>query len=152
MDYTDFVRALVAEPVDGGVTFTPRHKVFSLMGSVGQELLALGSSAEPVLILDEINRGDIANIFRELLYALEYRDEAVATPYTVDGHASITVPARPRTDRHHEHRRPVHRRHRLRPAAPVRLPRPTRFARPDRRLSRVPHGPGETGRAAPVSS
>lgn len=92
-DYTDFVRALVAEPVDGGVTFTPRHKIFSLMASVGQQLSTLGSSAEPVLILDEINRGDIANIFGELLYALEYRDEAVATPYTVDGHASITVPA-----------------------------------------------------------
>lgn len=84
-DYTDFVRVLVAEPVDGGVTFTPRHKIFSLMASVGQELLALGSNAEPVLILDEINRGDIANIFGELLYALEYRDEAVATPYTVEG-------------------------------------------------------------------
>lgn len=92
-DYTDFVRALVAEPVDGGVTFTPRHKIFSLMAAVGQELVAAGSAAEPVLILDEINRGDIANIFGELLYALEYRDEAVATPYTVDGHASITVPA-----------------------------------------------------------
>ncbi|WP_158068361.1 McrB family protein [Serinicoccus sp. CNJ-927] len=91
-DYTDFVRALVAEPVEGGVTFTPRHKIFSLMASVGQELATAGSNAEPVLILDEINRGDIANIFGELLYALEYRDEAVATPYTVDGHASITVP------------------------------------------------------------
>lgn len=91
-DYTDFVRALVAEPVDGGVTFTPRHKIFSLMAAVGQELATAGSGAEPVLILDEINRGDIANIFGELLYALEYRDEAVATPYTVDGHASITVP------------------------------------------------------------
>lgn len=92
-DYTDFVRALVAEPVDGGVTFTPRHKIFSLMAAVGHELHAIGSSVEPVLILDEINRGDIANIFGELLYALEYRDEAVATPYTIDGHASITVPA-----------------------------------------------------------
>ncbi|PRY57150.1 5-methylcytosine-specific restriction protein B [Knoellia remsis] len=92
-DYTDFVRALVAEPVDGGVAFTPRHKIFSLMAAVGQELDALDSNIEPVLILDEINRGDIANIFGELLYALEYRDEPVATPYTVDGHASITVPA-----------------------------------------------------------
>jgi len=92
-DYTDFVRALVAEPVDGGVTFTPRHKIFSLMASVGLELQSLGPDVEPVLILDEINRGDIANIFGELLYALEYRDEAVATPYTVDGQASIIVPA-----------------------------------------------------------
>lgn len=31
-----------------------------------------------VLLIDEINRGDPARIFGELLYALEYRDEAVA--------------------------------------------------------------------------
>jgi len=31
-----------------------------------------------VLVIDEINRGDPARIFGELLYALEYRDEAVA--------------------------------------------------------------------------
>ena len=43
-------------------------------------------------MLDEINRGDIPNIFGELLYALEYRGEAVATPYSVDGDASLTVP------------------------------------------------------------
>lgn len=92
-DYTDFVRALVAEPVDGGVTFTARHKTFSLMAAVGQELAEQGSDIDQVLILDEINRGDIANIFGELLYALEYRGEAVATPYSVDGQASITVPA-----------------------------------------------------------
>jgi 5-methylcytosine-specific restriction protein B len=40
--------------------------------------------AEPnqffVLIIDEINRGDPARIFGELLYALEYRDEAVMLP------------------------------------------------------------------------
>jgi 5-methylcytosine-specific restriction protein B len=33
-----------------------------------------------VLVIDEINRGDPARIFGELLYALEYRDEAVDLP------------------------------------------------------------------------
>ena len=91
-DYTDFVRALVAEPHANGVTFTPRHKIFSLVAAVGVELRRKNHPAELVLILDEINRGDIPNIFGELLYALEYRDEAVSTSYSIDGDASITVP------------------------------------------------------------
>ncbi len=91
-DYTDFVRALVAEPVAGGVTFNPRHKLFSLMVGIGNKLEEEGYDLELVLILDEMNRGNIPNIFGELLYGLEYRGEAVATPYAVEGDASITVP------------------------------------------------------------
>ncbi|MEX3648589.1 McrB family protein [Mycolicibacterium porcinum] len=91
-DYTDFVRALVAEPHANGVTFTPTHKLFSLLAGIGRAIQAQGTPVDLVLILDEINRGDIPNIFGELLYALEYRNEAVSTPYTIDGDASITVP------------------------------------------------------------
>lgn len=91
-DYTDFVRSLVAEPQANGVTFTPRHKVFSLIAGIGDRLRRQGSTTNVVLILDEINRGNIPNIFGELLYALEYRGEAVTTPYAVDGDPSITVP------------------------------------------------------------
>lgn len=91
-EYTDFVRALVAEPVAGGVTFTPRHRVLSFMSALGQELAARGSDTELILILDELNRGNIPAIFGELLYALEYRNEPVATPYSIDGSTSIAVP------------------------------------------------------------
>jgi hypothetical protein len=39
--------------------------------------------AEPhVLIVDEINRGNLPRIFGELLYLLEYRDQAVTLPYS----------------------------------------------------------------------
>jgi uncharacterized protein (DUF2461 family) len=39
--------------------------------------------AEPfVLLIDEINRGNLPRIFGELLYLLEYRDEAVDLPYS----------------------------------------------------------------------
>ena len=91
-DYSDFVRALVAQPHGAGVTFVPQHKIFSLVCAVGAELERRKFAIELVLILDEINRGDIPNIFGELLYALEYRGEAVATPHSVDGDASLTVP------------------------------------------------------------
>ena len=38
--------------------------------------------AEPhVLIVDEINRGNLPRIFGELLYLLEYREQAVVLPY-----------------------------------------------------------------------
>lgn len=91
-DYTDFVRALVAEPHGEGVTFTPHHRILSLIAAVGVELSNRGYDLELVLILDEINRGDIPNIFGELLYALEYRGQAVSTPYPVGGSTSLTVP------------------------------------------------------------
>lgn len=91
-DYTDFVRALVAEPHGTGVTFTPQHRILSLIAAVGVALSEKGYDIELVLVLDEINRGDIPNIFGELLYALEYRGQAVATPYPVAGSTSLTIP------------------------------------------------------------
>lgn len=91
-DYTDFVRALAAQPHGEGVTFVAQHRILSLISAVGVELADRGLDVETVLVLDEINRGDIPNIFGELLYALEYRGESVATPYTVDGNNSLTIP------------------------------------------------------------
>ena len=41
--------------------------------------------------MDEINRGDLSKVLGELVYALEYRGQAVRTPYEVDGSALLTV-------------------------------------------------------------
>src|SRR5205823_267164 len=35
-----------------------------------------------VLVIDEINRGNLPRIFGELLYLLEYREQAVGLPYS----------------------------------------------------------------------
>ncbi|MBV9122270.1 MAG: DUF2461 family protein, partial [Planctomycetes bacterium] len=44
---------------------------------------AARNPAEPhVLLIDEINRGNLPRIFGELLYLLEYRDQAVGLPYS----------------------------------------------------------------------
>ncbi len=91
-EYNDFVRTLAAEPVPGGVTFVAQHRILSLIAAAGVELARRGSTCELVLVLDEVNRGNIPSIFGELLYALEYRGQPVSTAYSVDGDASITIP------------------------------------------------------------
>lgn len=54
--------------------------------------IARAAKADPdsyfVLVIDEINRGDPARIFGELLFALEYRDE----PVTLAQGGTLTVP------------------------------------------------------------
>src|SRR4051794_22801256 len=77
--YERFVRGLQSTPVPGGVSFTAINRVLGTLPAVGRVLAARGDIAELLLLVDEINRGDIAKVFGELLYALEYRNEPVTT-------------------------------------------------------------------------
>lgn len=91
--YEDFVRTLAPVPSASGVTFRAEHRVLSFLAAVAVELSEIGSDCDVILIVDEMNRADIARVFGELLYALEYRDEPVRTPYSVNGNASMVLPS-----------------------------------------------------------
>lgn len=72
--YEDFVRGISAKSENGNISYEIEDKI--LMNAVKE-----AEDKPYILIIDEINRANLPSVLGELLYALEYRGEAVKCPY-----------------------------------------------------------------------
>ena len=87
--YEDFIRGIEVK-ADGGLP--SYNSVNRILGKIAEfaKIAEKASPDEPpkfYLVIDEINRANIATVFGELIYGLEYRDSKVSTPYEVEDKA-----------------------------------------------------------------
>lgn len=88
--YEDFIRGIKVSTDDNShqIKYETVDKVLGGMAKLAEN----NKDTSFYLIIDEINRANLATVFGELIYALEYRDEKVETPYSVNGDNDIDIP------------------------------------------------------------
>ena len=92
--YEDFVRGIEVGTVktDSGSTVS-YDTVNKILGKIAEVAARKeNESTKFFLVIDEINRANLATVFGELIYGLEYRGRSVATPYTIDDDNRVKLP------------------------------------------------------------
>ena len=94
--YEDFVRGIEVKAQGSGVLYEVADRIFVQMCNEAKnwcdsncpdkerEECQRDECVKYILIIDEINRANLAAVLGELIYALEYRDEPVRLPYGDD--------------------------------------------------------------------
>lgn len=94
--YEDFVRGIEVSTLkdeEGYSSAISYDTVNKTLGKIAE--IASRKAYEKTkffLVIDEINRANLATVFGELIYGLEYRGRSVATPYTVGESNKVVLP------------------------------------------------------------